>query len=90
MVEDLIGTARNSFALALANLVIPVVVVWANASEASATANVGVDVEVVANSAGLFIATALVVFVVVELICCAFNWYFNPFANTKRFVPVVV
>ena len=73
--------------MAVASLVIPVVVLWAKACEASAAANVGVNIEVVANSARLFIATANLVFIVVELACWALLGDKRPSAIS--FVPVV-
>jgi hypothetical protein len=72
----------------VASLVIPVEVLWAKFYEASAPANVEVNIEVVANSARLFIATANLVFVVVEKACWA--WLGDKRPSAISFVPVVV
>ena len=74
--------------MTVASLVIPVEVLWAKFYEASAPANVEVNIEVVTNSARLFLATANLVFVVVELAWFTFIGDKRP--STISFVPVVV
>ena len=74
--------------MTVASLVIPVEILWAKVCEASAAANVEVNIEVVANSARLFLATANLVFVVVEL--AWFTFIGNKRPSAIGFIPVVI